>query len=129
MRDSRAEIRALAAEGRVWRSRLAIALLLAPLAGACTDTLLCTTEARAAISVNVIDAGTRVPIAGYRGIVRDGSYSDSLRFGGAAYERTGTYTVTIEADGYQTWTRSGIVVTDGECHVNGVSLLAELEAE
>ncbi len=104
-------------------------LVLAPLLGACTSPYFCTTEARAAISVSAIDADTRTPVTGWHGIVRDGDYRDSLRFGGAAYERAGTYTVTIEAVGYQTWTRGGIVVTDGECHVNGVSVVAELIAD
>ncbi len=64
--------------------------VLASLLSACTNPLACTTEARAGISVNVIDAQMRVPIGGYRGIVRDGDYSDSLRCGAAAYERAGT---------------------------------------
>ncbi len=96
------------------------------LLAACGDNLLCTTEARAGVSVTVVDAATNQPIPEYRGIVRDGSYSDSLRFGGAAYERAGTYSVTVEADGYLTWTRAGVVVTDGACHVNGVALRAEM---
>lgn len=99
------------------------------LLAACGDNLICTTEARAGISVTVVDAATAQPIDEYRGIVGDGSYSDSIRFGGAAYERAGTYAVTIEADGYATWNRTGVVVTDGACHVNGVVLRAEMERD
>src|SRR6267378_3657319 len=68
-----------------------------------------------AVIVTPLDSGTRTNVAvGARGVARSGTYSDSLRrvdsvlWGGA---RLGTYEVTVERLGYQTWTRSGVQVT------------------
>jgi hypothetical protein len=44
-----------------------------------------------------------------------------------AYERPGTYTVTVEQAGYLKWTNSGVVVTRGECHVSTVNIIARLQ--
>lgn len=63
-----------------------------------------------------------------RGAVHEGAYVDSLRPYGflgngalislsAADERAGTYTVTVEHDGYAAVSRSGVQVRPGVCHV------------
>jgi hypothetical protein len=44
-----------------------------------------------------------------------------------AHEREGSYTVTVDAVGYSPWSRSGIPVIDGGCHVRTVRLTARLE--
>lgn len=44
-----------------------------------------------------------------------------------AYERPGTYTVTVEQASYLKWTRTGVVVTRGECHVSTVNIIARLQ--
>lgn len=103
------------------------------------DDLVCTTEARAAINLTVVDSLTGQPAA-FTGLFAravDGTYADSTTnfftnpgngtvAAGLAYERKGTYTVTVRAAGYQDWTKTGVNVTAGECHVNGAVLTARL---
>ena len=84
-----------------------------------TLTLACTMEARAGITLTLVDSATGVQLSGpgdMRLKVTDGTYTDSLRtlvvligFWGGAYERAGTYTATVDADGYQPWRRDGII--------------------
>jgi hypothetical protein len=46
----------------------------------------------------------------------------------AAYERPGTYTVTVRRPGYREWVRSAVVVErENRCHVRTTSVTAELE--
>jgi len=90
-----------------------------------------------AVTVEVTDevTGNRLT-SNVAGFVRDGVYSDSLRFGGcngttpgtlcAALERPGTYDVEVTSVGYQAWSTRGVVVTKGSCHVNTVALKAKL---
>ncbi len=103
------------------------------------DGLICTAEARAAISLTVVDSLTGQPTA-FTGLFAravDGTYTDSTTSfftntgngyvgAGLAYERKGTYTVTVRASGYQDWIKTGVNVTAGECHVNGAVLTARL---
>ena len=101
-----------------------------------TLTLACTMEARAGITLTLVDSTTGVPLSGpgdMRLMVTDGMYRDSLRtvvalvgFWGAAYERVGTYTATVDAEGYLPWRRDGIVVTRGLCHVRPVGVIVRL---
>ncbi len=100
----------------------------------------CTTDFRPAIIVEIRDAVTGVPLAeAARGAVRDGAYIDSLRPAeslgpdpssmlsrSAAGEREGTYSVEVQRNGYQTWTASGVRVSDGGCHVDTRRLRAQL---
>jgi hypothetical protein len=70
------------------------------------------------------------------GVVRDGTYADSLRphwpdpvasrAWYAALERPGTYTVELGVPGYYPWVRSGIRVDRGPCHVETVRIAATL---
>lgn len=99
-----------------------------------TDPIVCTTEARAGITVVVRDADTQAGIAALaRGSVTDGAYVDSLRAVGstttmsAAYERAGTYVVDVRATGYQGFTATGIVVTKDQCHVIGQTVTVNLQ--
>lgn len=94
----------------------------------------CTTEARPAIHVEIRDAITNTSVAGDgRVIATDGAFADTvvtmtgLVVVGLAHERPGQYTVTVEQAGYQVWTRSGIQVRDGTCHVQTVSVVALLQ--
>ena len=43
-----------------------------------------------------------------------------------AFERAGTYAVTVHADGYKDWSKTGVVVTKDVCHVIGVALSARM---
>jgi hypothetical protein len=100
--------------------------LLAP--GACTD------EARPGITVDIRDSvsGSFVG-SGARAIAAEGSYADTAFAPASAFphhlvfERPGTYTVTVEQAGYQLWTRNGISVTAGDCHVRTVAVVARLQ--
>jgi D-serine deaminase-like pyridoxal phosphate-dependent protein len=90
----------------------------------------CDLRAYPAIMVAIRDSLTDVPVTeGVRVIARDGTYADTADFRvfGLAHERPGTYTVTVEKDGYQTWSRTGVRVRDGECHVQTVELTARLK--
>ncbi len=127
---------------RVGKVALAVAILISAACGSVNDPgdeLVCTTEARAAISLTVVDSLTGQPAAftGLFARVADGTYTDSTTHffttpgSGAvstalAYERKGSYTVTVGAAGYQNWVKTGVNVTAGECHVNGVVLTARL---
>lgn len=44
-----------------------------------------------------------------------------------AGERAGTYRVTVRKAGYADWVRTGVRVTEDECHVRQVELLARLK--
>lgn len=100
-----------------------------------TLSLACEMYAAAAVNLAIVDPSAGVALSGL-GVMRlkvtDGAYSDSLRtvtlinYWWAALERAGTYTATVDADGYQPWRKDGIVVTRGLCHVRPVSVTARL---
>ena len=120
-------------------------LLVAGLvAGACSSTsnsidrpgseVVCTLEARAGINITAFDSVGGQPIGTIgTAIAQDGSYSEKaigvpgtpVRYS-MAYERAGTYTVTLAVDGYQSWRATGIVVRRDACHVIAVQLTARL---
>jgi hypothetical protein len=89
------------------------------------DDIFCTTEAKAGLNVTVINSQTNVPIVEDVVIIaQDGSYQETLEYfpGGefvfsGAYERMGTYTITVTKTGFQTFTSQAITVTRDECHV------------
>jgi len=121
--------------------RLAFLVLLtvAPLATllGCSDSSLginCTDEARPAILVTVRDSITNVPVSGARVIARSATIADTAQglpdgTYPLAYERPGTYQVTVERSGYRLWTRANVRVTRDECHVQTVSLMALLQPQ
>ncbi|MDA1080669.1 MAG: hypothetical protein O2973_03175 [Gemmatimonadetes bacterium] len=120
---------------------LAVGLVSSSCAKSLTDPgFACTAVAIAGVYVTVQDRLTDSPppFTGLWARARDGTYVDSTTMSfpssvvGAvsvplAYERTGTYTVTVHVDGYQEWERTGVVVTEDECHVIPVSLNARLD--
>lgn len=112
--------------------------LLALVAGCDGDeSIVCTTEARFGVNLSVKDAvtGQLIP-EGVRGALRDGSYIDSLQVFtdiegrifslAGAVERPGTYRVDLAAPGYQPWMRSDVRVVAGRCHVEPVSIQANM---
>jgi hypothetical protein len=113
---------------------MAFAAVVAASGCAVIEPKACTADARAAVSVDVRDSVSNTP-AGRGAVifVRDGVYADTARFTeydgpyGVAYEREGTYTLTVEQVGYKPWTRSGLAVGRDDCHVKGVSLVARLQ--
>lgn len=96
--------------------------------------LVCTAEFVYGVEVTAVDAATNAPVTdGLEGTLTEGDYSEEMRrfenlLQGAG-ERPGTYDLEIRANGYETVNESGIVVTENECHVDRVSLLAEMTVD
>ena len=93
----------------------------------------CTLMAEPGIVVEVVDRDTGAFIAWEAtGNVRDGAYVDTLhayesdRSLAGAYERAGTYDITVTHIGYQDWSRFGVEVTGGTCHVHTERVIAEM---
>lgn len=98
--------------------------------GIFTGPVACTDEYVPGITVDVRDSQSGAQITdGVRVIARDGAFADTAENShlAVAFERAGTYTVTVEKDGYQTWSRSGVRVSRDECHVRTVALTAQLQ--
>ena len=101
----------------------------------------CTSDFRYGLNVTVTDSLTGSPPNEAVLIARSGSFIDSvgpmhpalpgngpqILVLSAAGEREGVYSVAVRSTGYLTWTRSGVVVTEDECHVRPVSLNARLQ--
>jgi hypothetical protein len=108
--------------------------------GVTSPEVVCTAEMRAGIVVEIHDGSTGAALAyDARGIVRDGAYADSLHPAmsssadphdlyarAAAHERAGTYTIEVVHPDYATWTAAGVRVEDGACHVQTITLHANL---
>ena len=123
--------------------KLVFLIFLLCAVGACEDLeggTFCSHSVEPAVVVVVRDAQAGSPI-GERasGFVRDGTYVDSLKpytFRGdgtmlsfrAADERPGTYEVVVEREGYVEWHESGVVVFDGDCHVETITVFALMDS-
>lgn len=100
------------------------------------DDIICTQEAKAGLNITVKDAVTdEVLSTGVMVIAQDGTYTETLEqlpnneipvFIGA-WERVGTYVVTVSKEGYQTFTSEPIVVTKDVCHVIPQQITVELQ--
>jgi hypothetical protein len=100
----------------------------------------CTAIAVAGVDVKVLDAATGLPLA-FRNLwarVRDGAYTDSAMVAatfatsapfhfGLAYERPGTYDLTVQATGYKAFYVGTVTVKSDICHVTPVSVTAYLQ--
>ena len=92
----------------------------------------CTTVFVYGLNVTLVDADTGAAIDGATLTLTEGAYSETMEaFPGSGYyvgagERAGTYTLTAEADGYESQTVTDIVVGADECHVIPVTLTVEL---
>lgn len=99
------------------------------------DPLDCTTEARPAITVAVLDSVTNEPVGEggtitatngttvYSAVTHD-DYPGPYQL---AHEKAGQFTVAVEMSGYARWSRDDVRVTRDECHVRTVSLTALLQ--
>lgn len=84
----------------------------------------CTAEVRAGLNVYIRDSLTNQPLTnGITVTAKDGSYIDTLQnitgmsgFTGA-WERKGTYIITVESSGYETYISNPVTVSADECHV------------
>jgi len=90
-----------------------------------------------AVKVEITDAATGNTLSSNAvGTVREGTFVDSLQVCGSmpadsasrcgAWERPGTYEVEVRHAGYEVWSARGVTATKGPCHVNTVSLKAQL---
>ena len=99
----------------------------------------CTEEARPALMVAVSDSlsPNTSSLSNVSVVARDGAYRDSVFLATypalptinqvpLAYERAGTYELTVRASGYQAWVRAGVVVQRDRCHVVTVPIAARL---
>ncbi|RAR46780.1 carboxypeptidase-like regulatory domain-containing protein [Flavobacterium lacus] len=90
------------------------------------DEIYCTQEAKAGLNITVKDAVTDEFLStGVTVVAQDGTYTETLEqfpneevpvFIGA-WERVGTYVLTVSKEGYQTFISEPIVVTADVCHV------------
>jgi len=112
-------------------------VMVAMVLGACAENppVACTEEARPGLSITVRDSVTGASVAnGVEIIARDGAWADTARGSilglgvyALVYERAGVYDVTVSHPSYQVWVRAAVRVTEDECHVQTVSLLARLQ--
>lgn len=104
--------------------------------------VICTTEARPGVTIAVQDSltGSKGPFSAVAFVAREGTtYRDSTLVAtvpaqvtglaflvGLAYERAGTYEVSVKATNYKLWSRSGVVVSKDACHAITVNVTARL---
>ena len=119
---------------------LSCSAVLLPLLSACSSPydVACTDVATPGINILVRDSVSgNFAANGASATAVDGAYSDTNSFSEAygrpefplalAYEREGTYAVTVSKTGYKAWTVSGVRVTRDRCHVRTVTLNARLQ--
>ena len=121
------------------RAGIAIVVAVVAAAGCAQDpVLVCNDGAIPAVTVVVRDSVANAPIPQELemvGILTDGSFTESMGRRGSelrgGYDRPGNYEVEIQAEGYQTWRRSDIVVEPGVvCRIDDpVELTARLVPE
>lgn len=102
-----------------------------------TDEIQCTEEARAGLNITVKNAVTNQVLGnGITVTAKDGNYMETLAFFDAnnpvfsgAWERAGTYIVTVSGVGYITFISGAIKVAADECHVIPQQLQVVLQPE
>lgn len=101
------------------------------------DEIQCTEEARAGLNVTVKNAVTNQILGtGITVKATDGNYTETLEFFDAnnpvfsgAWERKGTYIITVSGVGYITFVSGAITVAADECHVIPQQLQVILQPE
>ena len=82
--------------------------------------------------------GAAYPFQDVMAVAIDGSFRDSVAIAAIAsvadqrvlwlaHDREGSYSVTVSAQGYSSWTRSGVVVARKDCKIVPVVLTVELQ--
>ena len=115
------------------REDILVVLISLTLTG-CSEWGGCTLSVEPGVIVEIRDALDATPIAATASAsVTDGSFQDSLRLHdgsltrAGADEREGTYAVRVLHSGYLVWEQTGVRVRDTGCHVDTVTLKADLE--
>lgn len=100
------------------------------------DDIFCTTEVKAGLNVSVllVESSSSIPISdGVTVVATDGNYTETLQFFDAqnpifygAYERAGTYTLTVTKPGRRTYVSQPIVLTRDICHVIPQNVMVSL---
>ena len=106
------------------------------LLAACTQDSVdaCAAYAAPGISVNVVDtAGNSGNVLNVKIVVRDGIWGDSIDSRtrnvtsfSTAYERPGTYAITVTGTAVKTFAVTGIVVQKSGCHVRPREIIATM---
>jgi hypothetical protein len=105
------------------------------------DGIVCTASIEPGIVLEIRDAITDMPLAeNALVVITDNDYSETLVVNGydgadsssaisvaGAYERSGTYDINVSLTDYTSWSRTGVVVTSGVCHVGTVKFTVRLE--
>lgn len=88
------------------------------------DRVICTTELVAGIKITVNGPTDQFSVEGVVVKVQDGDYIETLESFGdtndffGAYERKGSYTITVTKQGFQTYTSVNPVIVEADlCHV------------
>lgn len=98
--------------------------------------LLCTMEMRPGLSLALQDSVSGQSLSGTGSMklrVTSPAFTDSLvaptliAGWSTAWERSGTYSLTADVDGYQPWRRDAVVVSSGLCHVITQRVVAKLQ--
>ena len=113
---------------------IAVLFAAAPLA-ACDLPVACPTDPKPTMRIEVLDASTGSPLMGSTGTVRDGDYVEEMSTlqgsnylsAGDVSGRPGTYDVTVQREGYETWSRDDVRVSANQCGTRTVELVARLE--
>ena len=122
------------------RIGLLLCLTTLTLAG-CESMGACTLNIEPGVEVEVRDRLTNEYLTVTpRGVVREGTFQDSLREGGqtleipprtvsliGADERPGRYVVQLDAEGYRPWDTVGVQAREGDCHVQTASFTAAMD--
>lgn len=117
-------------------------LLLVSACGGSSDSepVVCTASIEPGIRIQVTDSVSGNPIScGASALVTAGTYSEAVANPSgtgcfdtamlmAAFERPGTYAVTVSKAGYLDFAVNDVVVTAGVCHVNTVTVEARLSS-
>lgn len=100
------------------------------------DPIFCTEEARAGLEVTVRDGiGGAFLTEGVTVVAQDNEYKETLEnFTGSnaffgAFERTGTYVITVSKEGYANQSTEPIVVEEDICHVITESIEVIIEKQ
>ena len=126
------------------KQMLLMAIFVVCISG-CSDpaSVVCTRDEIPGLAITVLDSASSefVHAEGILVTATDGAFSDSVVVSlirsldnfpiPLAWERAGTYTVTVQAPGYREWSQSNVRVAEAPdgCHVVPVNLTARLQRQ